>query len=175
MEAAQSLDDAGCGPEQRPQRSRQDEQHQSWLPPAGRVAPRKRATPVKFVISGLSISIKPICRRRSPNLFKIGNFRDDCVPCPQPKGARIKKNKKSLVVDQNQQDRLHQGTLLNLLSGDERKEKRRFQQTRPLPSKSRSGVQSSVALRRPSGKIRKVYVLPQTGSPCTTYCFVKSS
>lgn len=58
MEATQCLDDVGCSPEQRPQHSRQDKQNQSLLPSAGCVALRKRATPVKFVISGLSISIK---------------------------------------------------------------------------------------------------------------------
>lgn len=58
MEATQCLDYVGCSPEQRPQHSRQDKQNQSLLPSAGCVALRKRATPVKFVISGLSISIK---------------------------------------------------------------------------------------------------------------------
>lgn len=65
-------------------------QSHSLLLSAGQVAPIRRAAPVKFVISGLSI-LKKVCQRCSPRLFKIGNFRKVCGPCPRFEGAKKRK------------------------------------------------------------------------------------
>lgn len=56
----------------------------------GQIAQRRRATPVKCVISDLSIWIKRMCQRCFPSLFKIGNCHQVCVSRPRLNREREK-------------------------------------------------------------------------------------